>query len=64
MDEKISYTDALNMTYAQLLEINTAMDVYIEKIKKSSKSKWYTSYFNIFIKYDIIEIYFIKVGGM
>ncbi|EJU22956.1 hypothetical protein HMPREF1143_0495 [Peptoanaerobacter stomatis] len=37
MDEKISYTDALNMTYAQLLEINTAMDVYIEKIKKSSK---------------------------
>nr|DAN01991.1 MAG TPA: hypothetical protein [Caudoviricetes sp.] len=37
MEEKLSYYDALNMTYDELYEINTAMDLYAEKLKQASK---------------------------
>ena len=37
MEEKITYTEACNMTQDEILEANGALDVYIELLKKQQK---------------------------
>lgn len=34
MDEKITYTEASQMDWDELLEANAALDIYIEKLNK------------------------------
>lgn len=39
MEEKISYTEACQMSKEELLEANVALDLYIEKVNQAMKKK-------------------------